>query len=296
MKTTNAKANAFQTPAPPLGTIKANQPSTSRKSKIQVAQTEPVDNDLLSREEDDDVPDIEYMPPKPIPLPDPPEDIEYDDTYPQFKGANFYRGWREIYREEVGEDGMTESQRKFKEMGDKALRDFDKKFLRETEEELRAERPKKPAATNSTVKHPSTIKARRAANALSKPKPAHGVAKPTAASTAKSKLPSSLAVPKKKPLKVVSTPTHHAAALADSNTTLGYSKGRNVSKELRPSVIRKNPPPASQSQEDCDLQANFENLGILDDLFMPPDEEYNESVLLFNDDEEADNFQLPMPE
>ena len=66
MKTNNPKAKNLQTPAPFGGTIKTNRrQSTAQKLKkaAPVTQQAPlkVHNDAVV----DDVPDIEYMPPKP---------------------------------------------------------------------------------------------------------------------------------------------------------------------------------------------------------------------------------------
>lgn len=70
VKTTNAKARAFQTPAPIQATVrpektlkKASTVRRSVKSKIRVALPEPVEADLLSKEPESDVSDIEYCPP-----------------------------------------------------------------------------------------------------------------------------------------------------------------------------------------------------------------------------------------
>ncbi|PGH00511.1 hypothetical protein GX51_05726 [Blastomyces parvus] len=120
MKTTNAKANAFQTPAPPLGTSKpaktVKRPSTTRKLKQSAPELQPGQPRASTVENtEEDVPDVEYMPPKPTPLPDPPEDIPYNEDFPQFKGKNFTRGWHKLFvDEEVGEDGLTRKEREKK--------------------------------------------------------------------------------------------------------------------------------------------------------------------------------------
>ncbi|OAP62499.1 hypothetical protein AYL99_04704 [Fonsecaea erecta] len=85
VKTTNAKTQAFHTPAPaPLATKRpgtGQKPSASRrsgKSKIAVAPSEPVDNDVLvKRQTQEQEPDFGYAPPPPIELPDPP--IEFGE-------------------------------------------------------------------------------------------------------------------------------------------------------------------------------------------------------------------------
>ena len=68
MKTTNAKARGLQTPAPPAGTVKpektGKRASTQRVKKfaplVEQSQAEVQDKPV-----EEDVPDIEYMPPKP---------------------------------------------------------------------------------------------------------------------------------------------------------------------------------------------------------------------------------------
>lgn len=68
MKTTNAKARGLQTPAPPGGTAKPEKSlkrgSTQRVKKFSpfIEQAQP---ETHTKHVQDDVPDIEYMPPKP---------------------------------------------------------------------------------------------------------------------------------------------------------------------------------------------------------------------------------------
>ena len=69
MKTTNAKAKGLQTPAPPGETIKPEKTnrrgSTAQKAKKAAPLMQPARTELLDKLAEDDVPDIEYMPPKP---------------------------------------------------------------------------------------------------------------------------------------------------------------------------------------------------------------------------------------
>ncbi|KAH0010342.1 hypothetical protein KCU80_g21113, partial [Aureobasidium melanogenum] len=87
MKTTNAKA---KTPAPL--TIKASAQKTLsprlRRQKVKIHQAEPV-----QQEQDDGVPDIEYMPPRSIPLPDHPDTIherDYSILSPEYATKGFW--------------------------------------------------------------------------------------------------------------------------------------------------------------------------------------------------------------
>ena len=68
-KTTNAKAKAFQTPGPTqqidLGkTKKASVSGKKPKPKATPAETTKVEKLAVLGDEEDDVPDIEYMPPR----------------------------------------------------------------------------------------------------------------------------------------------------------------------------------------------------------------------------------------
>lgn len=246
MKTTNAKAKALETPAltqtKPLQTVK--RPSTARtkkKSKITIAQPEPTQTDVLSKElEDDDVPDIEYMPPKPVELADPPEEIPYDDTFPQFQGRNMFKGWAQLYGPPIGPDGLTDSQRELERQYDKLGEEWHKEVDaqinaipshpeieadREVERILRTHFSKK-------AKDVDTVKARGAASALSK-QPSQ-LSKPTIASQQRAKMPSKLLPTSKKPTPQPTNPSsmRHTALAAASRNTVGYSKGRNVSSKL----------------------------------------------------------------
>lgn len=67
-KTTNAKAKAFLTPAVPTkdGNGKTNKNSISaRKPKPKVAHAEMTKVEVLGDKEEPEVPEIEYMPPRP---------------------------------------------------------------------------------------------------------------------------------------------------------------------------------------------------------------------------------------
>lgn len=67
-KTTNAKAKAFMTPAVPAKdeNAKASKNSVSaRKPKSKVAHAEMTKIEVLGDKDEPEVPDIEYMPPRP---------------------------------------------------------------------------------------------------------------------------------------------------------------------------------------------------------------------------------------
>ncbi|TKA58208.1 hypothetical protein B0A49_09889 [Cryomyces minteri] len=106
MKTTNARGKAFQTPAPPTEkrSVQATSPRL-RRAKVKVHQAE--DTTIEAQEEE---PEIEYMPPRSIPLPDYPDDI-HEMTYPMFEGANLMRGWYDVYADPIGDDGISRWER-----------------------------------------------------------------------------------------------------------------------------------------------------------------------------------------
>lgn len=245
MKTTNAKAKVSQTLAPLSASGKTQKISPRlRRSKVKVHQPE------VQAEEEDDVPEVEYMPPKEIPLPD---DLDEDMPpinwdFPQFKGANMTRGAFSIYHNPVEDDGQTRGERELDESlareRKKANEEFDKLFAdimakedAEARRYLGIESPKKPAPKEQLPKKqipaPSTMKARAAAAALS---PAPRSRPISAIPTAKSRLPTGLLASKKAPPKPTLNPSasRNAAALAASKSTIGYAQGRAASSSLVP--------------------------------------------------------------
>jgi hypothetical protein len=252
MKTTNAKAKAFQTPAPLSESAKTQKLSPRlRRPKVKVHQAE----DQV--EQEDNVPDIEYMPPREIPLPDnldedmPP--INWD--FPQFKGENMMRGADEIYINPVEDDGRTRNQRLVDEamerMKKQAEEEHDRHVAKIAADEdahlhevFGGGMPKKSAPQSQlpkrTVAAPSTIKARSAAAALSAA-PKASYAAPTAAAKSKGLLPG------KKATKSAIAPsaTRHAAATAASKSTIGYAQGRPAANARKPLSSIARPAPSS---------------------------------------------------
>ncbi|KAK3114717.1 hypothetical protein LTR53_006671 [Teratosphaeriaceae sp. CCFEE 6253] len=216
-KTTNAKANV-QTPA--TAKPSATKPTSPRlrrgKVKIHIAESDPLDNAEPEERE------IEYMPPREVPLPDYPDDWPHDRSYPQFEGQNFTRGW---WAEFGGVKDAPAS--------DEEGSDFEEKYRKA--EEGKMAREAAAEARLAAEKRPLTLKSKSAASALStteaqKQRATPGFAAPTAA--ARARLAS---VPRAKEA-VASTGmgnARHTAAKVASNTTLGYSKGRVVSGRTR---------------------------------------------------------------
>ncbi|CAK3843610.1 Hypothetical predicted protein [Lecanosticta acicola] len=233
-KTTNAKAH--QTPFLAQEKPKdSDKPSSARptsprlrRSKIKVHESTSVQNDILSRDPEER--EIEYMPPREVPLPDYPDDIvPHDRTYTQFEGKNLTRGWYSAFAPQ-------------RDPEEPDLSDYEEQ-LRKCEEREKKEQQKAkaiPMGTKSTTSQalrakPTTLKAQNAASALaSKPATKPGASRlTTTAAAAKAKVPASSHATKKQPMFERANP-RFTAAKAASNSTIGYSKGRVVSANRRP--------------------------------------------------------------
>ncbi|KAJ5092098.1 hypothetical protein NUU61_006968 [Penicillium alfredii] len=326
MKTTNAKAKGLQTPAP-LGTLKPEKTNrrTSTAQKIKKAapvlqQAQPkVHNEPIQEE----VPDIEYMPPKPTDLPDIPDDVTYDTSFPQFRPKNRALGLESVYgRQEVGSDGLTQKQRKFQQdsatcdrMVDELIMKqldsvgFDEQSDNESVEAPTLQPQPQPRAKGPTVHTRSTrniptLRSREAASALAAPKPS---AAPTrTASAPKPRVTSSLLMPKKK-ARVPTNPSsmRNTAAAANANTTVGYSKGRTVSCTLREETQKSSRPQPTLSPETymqlygppplgSDMWSRCKAAGCFDEAESAAPLELGEPLQTFGEDEETEDFQLTL--
>ena len=337
MKTTNAKARAFQTPAPPQETSKPEmtlkKTSTVResvKSKIRIAPSEPVAVDLLSKEDDSDVPETEYCPPPPIELPDPPIDITYDDNFPYLRGDNLCRGYGDVYDIPRDEHGVSLRKRKEEEAHARMLQKIEDEFREEMAkpwpmdneddivDAMIAAGPKKFLDQGSNV---DTVRARSAVSALSSQPQTRlpsAATKQTASSVQKKKPSLPVLGAKKVPLQATNPSSmRHNAAVAASKTTIGYSKGRNVSSvlpeksvqaprgmsgkldqsKIHPLEFRElyGEPPVGSKMWD-----RFREHGLFDSDSQDEEDEGNlvspwwTEGVQFDDDEEI--FQLPMPD
>ncbi|KAJ5356512.1 hypothetical protein N7517_011121 [Penicillium concentricum] len=325
MKTTNLKANNLQTPAP-FGTTK--QPKTNRRQSTaqKIRKAAPVTQQAQTKVHidaaADDVPDIEYMPPKPRDLPDLPDDVTYDTTFPQFRPKNRALGLESVYgKQQVGRDGLTAKQRKFKEDSAACDRMVDDMIMRQLEDigfessgenastkaaQPNAIPPNRPTSARQT-RSVSTLRARDAAAALAGTQP---TAAPRVALTTKPRvasLASSLVMPKRH-ARVPSNPSsmRNTAASVNSRTTVGYSKGRSVSSTLWEKHSQTQRASSSQilSPEtymqlygapplDSEMWTRCKAAGCFD----TPDEitqEPEEPLPTFDEDDEAESFQLTL--
>lgn len=245
-KTTNAKGTAFKTPAPLGSSAKTLKASPRlRRPKVKVHQPEP------EAESDDDVPEIEYMPPKEVPLLDDMDDyIPRDWDFSVLSGPNAMRGMTSTYHNPVEDDGRTKGQREFEESLELARKKRDEEFDKIFEAQMakddaeskryfgikepKKEAPKstvKAASTLRPVTGLSTMRARSAAAALA---PTDRSTPRFSASTtaAKARVPTGLVSGRKTP-KTPVEPTaashaRHTSAVVSSKSTIGYAQGRAV--------------------------------------------------------------------
>ena len=185
-KTTNAKAQPFKTPAPkaqnvqPFKSVRQSSARRSLKSKITIAPSEPVQIDVLTRDNEDDLPEPEYAPPNPIDLPDPPMDIPYNQDYPMLQGMNLMRGYGEVYGSPTDENGLSLRLKRQEELKEQFAKDVDRKILYslkdwpnpdiENEKKVDAMIAAGPRTTKLTASSSNTLRAKEAASALSHPR------------------------------------------------------------------------------------------------------------------------------
>lgn len=238
MKTTNAKSRAFQTPAPLSSTKTQKVSPRLRRPKVKVHQPE------FEHESNDDIPEIEYMAPKDVPLEDDMGDyLPKDWTIPRISDDAMRRSIWEAHHNPVEDDGRTRKQREFEEevQRERKQRDaeFDKVFAAQMAKDdaearryLGIEKPEQGSVKSLANVAParkattglSTMKSRSAAAAFSTAIKS-SVAVPS--ESAKPRAPSRLALGKKtaKPPAEPSA-ARKAAAVASSKSTIGYAQGR----------------------------------------------------------------------
>lgn len=251
MKTTNAKAKAFQTPgglAPEKEFERFQAPKTSVRRPKKVTHADAVKLQIHGDESPLAERDVEYAPPKP-------KDLPYEsDVFPDgclnydiIKPENMMRGMHQAYHCEVDEEGRTELDRRYEEEYQRSAKATDEQILKMMEEEWTVgdvpetfQHLKKKMAPNTSgaltkktppvvSMGPATITSRRAASALSVPpkllvapsKASKPAAKPAIPFIGRSRQAVSL-LPSK-----VSEMGRGAANIA-SKSTIGYSKGRSA--------------------------------------------------------------------
>ena len=215
-KTTNAKA--LQTPAAPetQDRVSSTKPSSPRlrRSRIKIHETASIEvNDIPCEPEERE---IEYMPPREVPLPDYPDEIwPHDRTYPQLEGNNLTRGWFSVYASAKSGDADERETSDFEEL------------CRKAEAKTTRHAPK-GVNTKDAPSHLNLNATAAAAALASKPLKHSGFAAPTVATTARQNRTTLSNKLGNKPAPVLGNP-RFAAAKAASKSTIGYSKGRAVS-------------------------------------------------------------------
>ncbi len=253
MKTTNAKTKAFQTPGPALEKepekTQPLQTSTRRPKKVIHADAVKLEvhgdeSPLVDR-------DVEYCPPKPKDLPYESEDFPDGClNYDVFKKGNLMRGIYNTYYLDLDENGMSRQDRENEEAYQRSAKKADEQILKMMEEDwtvgdvpetfrhLRKKQSQSKEKVNVTLqpkkepalstKGPATIVSRKAATALSVAPKSAPVPPKAIKPTPK---PSFLSRAKPTPIPTVpsnASTMRHAAAIAASKSTIGYTKGRSA--------------------------------------------------------------------
>ncbi|MCJ1286629.1 hypothetical protein MMC26_005975 [Xylographa opegraphella] len=134
MKTTNAKAKAFQTPAPTAFDLELNKQAqktaSARKSRPKASLAEPIKLDILADKSELDAEpeerEIEYIPSHAKPLPDVPDDFA-DMDLSIFKNGGLVRDYRDYFMNRPDDSGLSRNQRREMER-QKAVEMEDKKI------------------------------------------------------------------------------------------------------------------------------------------------------------------------
>jgi hypothetical protein len=254
MKTTNAKAKAFQTPSGPapaqdIEKTKGLQTSARRPKRVIHAETSKIqvhgdESPLADRE-------VEYAPPRPKDLPYESEDFPDNClNYDLVKGGNLARGMFAQHLNPVDENGLTKIEREYDAAYQKSVKELDDSVLKMMEDnwtigdvpETFVHLKKRQLGGKENVKAvvkktaplaskgPATIDSRKAAFALSSgPKPGMAVPK----STKPKPTSSFLSRPKPAPTAPQAKPNLPFMA---SRSTIGYTKGRNASTAMKSTI------------------------------------------------------------
>ena len=186
-----------------------------RRARIKIHEAEPT---LAGAEQEE--PEIEFMPPREVPLPDYPDAWPHDRTYPQFEGKNMTKGWWSEFAPRMDADDDDEYS-EFEERVKEARAMQEKQMARQAKMAPAMKTSGLHQVTRAplTTKAPQTLTAKQAASALSRqPKPAAvpSFAAPTVA--AKSRLPSNV-TSKKTASWTLSAARRGAAVVAMTATT-----------------------------------------------------------------------------
>lgn len=224
----------------------------------------------------------------------------------------------------MGSDGLTKRERKYqadsiahdKMMDETILKQLENIGFEEANETEQSKQPTvkdapkrriesrrvKVPATKAKYSNVSTMRARDAAAALSAPEPSA----PRTRAASRPRVSSSLFAPRKPKAPTNPSSMRHNAAIATSKTTLGYTKGREVSSKLHGKASTTSKQPAAKgilSPENymqlygqppfgLEMWLRCKAAGCFDDEQSQP--EPVEMLPTLDEDEEAQNFQLTL--
>ncbi|SMR57534.1 unnamed protein product [Zymoseptoria tritici ST99CH_3D1] len=259
-KTTNGKA--LLTPAlggagkiDAAGSNKLTSPR-QRRPKIKVHESTSVtaENVLLQETEERE---IEYMPPRGIPLPDHDDDLlaaELDFTVLQ--GKNLTRGWYSEYASKK-EDNEEDS-----ELSDYEERIKEIEQAQKRKAETKKPRPATAQSSRGVRAAPGTIKAQHAASALSTQPAKSTFASSTSAARARQPALAPTSFLKKKSVAPLANNPRFTAAKVASNNTIGYSRGRVVSASTRGPLVNVHAKPSMARDEPEERTSLADLLGL----------------------------------
>lgn len=273
MKTTNAKAKPFQSPAGP-NTDKAlektqikptsTRPLRQKISHVDTVRLEVHGDDLDALEERE----VEYCPPKLQELPY--EDEDFPNGYLDYsiiKRENQRRDFFTRYSNPIDANGVSKMDREFEEELAASMKATDERILKAVEDDpyviqdipetYPTFQQKKPSVERRAVstqvpsktyalpdKGPATLVSRRAASALA--------LAPTSTKSSRPlrpvKKPAPFPFRRPKPTSTVQYSTmRNASASATSRNTIGYKKGRSASGVMQAGTFTMAPPPPARS-------------------------------------------------
>ncbi|KAI1776102.1 hypothetical protein F4818DRAFT_370623 [Hypoxylon cercidicola] len=259
-KTTNAKAKGQQTvnAKSAIREIEKSHlkaPTTTRpkqkhvQAEVHKLEVHPEERDPLSEEE------IEYCPPRP-------KDTPYEsDVFPNgalnldaLKRENLFKGYYDYYFNPVDEHGVPLADRELREKTRKALEEGDKRIKEDIEnfewniqDESDADKKKTKVSSNlnaanrpTMTRAPSTVRSRKAADALSMNETTKSMerkaARPTLPNSTAHKRATSFQMPsfRRQPsTQGQAIPRKSSMEIeANSRTTIGYTKGRSTASIL----------------------------------------------------------------
>lgn len=263
-KTTNAKARTGQT-AGVKDMVREiektqNKQTGGQKTRQKPSEFQPIklniQHDNIDNTNDDGVPEPEYAPPRPTPLPYESDLLPSGGlTFNGLQKGNLLRGYYQHFHNPVDENGVSRMEKKFNQEMETVLRKAEQRNAQEIDQinwsledimenqlsdavinnkaRQSAHSSLQQAESTLSQKQPPTISSRRAASALAVHSDRQNRSVPRhVSSSATTRRPLSSIISGTKPARpVVTKPglAGNATGEAASRTTLGYNKGRSAS-------------------------------------------------------------------